>query len=98
MPQLYLVTVPGLRVAVDWARIHDRLLDDFPKVTDVLATTISGTLLIVYKGGPDADAWLDAITEEVLRRRLRVGRFASPSSAPTHRAAQARAASRNPRE
>jgi hypothetical protein len=98
MPQLYLITVPGLLVPADWARIHDRLLDDFPRVTDVLATTITGTVLIVYRGRPDANAWLDAITEEVLRRRLRVGRRASPSTAPRHRGAQARAAGRDPRE
>jgi hypothetical protein len=33
-------------VKLDWAAVHDRLLDDFPQVTDVLATTMTATLLI----------------------------------------------------
>jgi hypothetical protein len=43
MAKLCLITVPGLDVRADWRTVHDRLLDDFPKVTDVLATTISET-------------------------------------------------------
>lgn len=73
MPPLYMITVPGLEVKSDWATVHDRLLDDFPRVTDVLATTIPATLLIVYEGRPEADAWLDDVSEALLSRRRQVG-------------------------
>jgi hypothetical protein len=73
MPQLYMITVPGLDVRSDWATVHDRLLDDFPRITDVLATTMPATLLIVYEGRPDADAWLQRLSHTLLRRRLSVG-------------------------
>jgi hypothetical protein len=71
MAQLFMLTVPELEVKSDWATVHDRLLDDFPQVADVLATTMAGTLLIVYEGDADADAWLDGIGEAILIRRLR---------------------------
>lgn len=69
MQSLYLITVPGLDVRVDWRSVHDRLLDDFPCVTDVLATTIAATILIVYQGPPDVDAWLESVTRSVVGRR-----------------------------
>lgn len=71
MPQLCMITVPGLQVKLDWAAVHDRLLDDFPQVTDVLATTMTATLLIVYEGDADIDAWLRGVSEGILSRRMR---------------------------
>lgn len=41
----------------DWRAVHDRLLDDFDEIEDVFATTMAGTLLILYGGDPDVDAW-----------------------------------------
>ena len=73
MPRLFMLTVPGLKVAVDWAAVHDRLLDDFPGITDVLATTMTATLLIVYEGDADVDAWLEGISDGILSRRIRAG-------------------------
>lgn len=80
MPQLFMLTVPGLKVASDWAAVHDHLLDDFPGIIDVLATTMTATLLIVYEGDADVDAWLECIGEAILTRRL------SGESAPRSRA------------
>jgi hypothetical protein len=37
--KLYSLTLPGLDVRSDWRVVHDRLLDDFPAVDDVLPTT-----------------------------------------------------------
>jgi hypothetical protein len=71
MPRLYMVTLPGLDVKSDWRVVHDRLLDDFPKVSDVLPTTTPATLLIVYQGRAHVDEWLDAMSEGVLLRRTR---------------------------
>jgi hypothetical protein len=64
-----MLTVPGLNVASDWAAVHDRLLDDFPGITDILATTMTATLLIVYEGDANVDAWLEGITAQILSRR-----------------------------
>jgi hypothetical protein len=69
MPRLYMLTVPGLNVASDWSPVHDRLLDEFPEITDVLATTMPATLLIVYEGGANVDAWLDGMSDGILSRR-----------------------------
>jgi len=74
-----MITVPGLEVRSDWRVLHDRLLDDFPAVSDVLATTIEATILIVYAGPADADAWLETITKTVLGLRQRArGSTAAP--------------------
>jgi hypothetical protein len=85
MPRLYMLTVPGLNVASDWAPVHDRLLDDFPEITDVLATTMPATLLIVYEGGANVDAWLDGMSDGILSRRMsakNAGRMRSRDRAP----------------
>jgi hypothetical protein len=75
MPQLYMLTVPGLSVKSDWAPVQGRLLSDFPEVTDVLPTTMAETLLIVYEGEANIDGWLEGVSNAVLsdrrRRRLR---------------------------
>jgi hypothetical protein len=72
-PKLYLITVPGLEITSDWRVVHDRLLDEFPEVTDVLATTMKGTILILYGGLAQADAWLENVSETILNFR-HVGR------------------------
>ena len=69
--KLYSLTLPGLDVRSDWRVVHDRLLDDFPAIDDVLATTTTATLLIVYEGSAQIDGWLDSIDEAILRHRLR---------------------------
>jgi hypothetical protein len=73
MPRLYMITVPGLEVKSDWRIVHDRLLDDFPLVDDVLPTTTPETLLIVYRGRAHVDEWLDALAEGVLATRPEPG-------------------------
>jgi hypothetical protein len=83
MQRLYQITVPGLDVASDWQSVHDRLLDEFQEVTDVLATTMKGTILIVYRGTGDAGAWLETISETIVefRRDRRDGPLRRPASA-----------------
>jgi hypothetical protein len=69
MPQrLYQITLPGLDVRSDWRTVHDRMLDDFPCVGDVLATTINATVLVLYEGRPQVDRWLESITSSVSAR------------------------------
>jgi hypothetical protein len=81
MPKLYMVTVPGLDVKSDWLPVHDLLLDEFPDVTEVLATTIPETLLIVYRGRADIEAWLTGLDEAVSVRTS--ARFAVPRRQPS---------------
>lgn len=71
--RLYLVTVPGLDVKSDWRLVHDRLLDDFPEVTDVLATTVAATILIVYDGTAQPSGWLDSMSDSIRSRKLATG-------------------------
>jgi hypothetical protein len=81
VPRLFMVTVPGLVVKSDWRIVHDRLLDEFPSVEDVLPTTTPETLLIVYRGRARLDEWLDAVSDGVLLRRMRlVAHAARPAS------------------
>jgi hypothetical protein len=72
MPKLCQITVPGLEVRADWRLVHDRLLDEFPEVADVLATTIPATVLIASSGPPDPARWLDLISETVKTSRRTV--------------------------
>lgn len=48
--QVYSLTLPGLDVRSDWRLVHDRLLDEFLAIDDVLPTTTTATILIVYEG------------------------------------------------
>jgi hypothetical protein len=66
-----MISVPGLEVKSDWRSVHDRLLDEFTAITDVLATTIPETVLIVHEGCADGDAWLRGIDEELTFRQLK---------------------------
>ena len=70
MPDLCLITIPGLEVG-DWRVVHDRLLDEFPQVTDVLATTMKETILVVYEDAASGDAgrWLDTVSETIANCR-----------------------------
>ena len=68
---LYWLTLPGLDVRSDWRVVYDRLLDDFPAIDDVLPTTTTATILVVYEDSAQIDGWLEAIDEAILSRRLR---------------------------
>ena len=68
--RLYSIMVPGLEVRSDWRLVHDRLLDDFPAIDDVLPTTTAGTILVVYQGRAQPDKWLESIDAAVLGVRL----------------------------
>ena len=69
MQQLYRITVPGLSVKSDFTAVRRRLLVDFPAVIDVIATTAPATVLVLYRGQAEADAWLAAVADAATRRR-----------------------------
>ena len=69
--KLYSLTLPGLDVRSDWRAVHDRLLDDFAAIDDVLPTTMVATVVIVYSGSAEVDRWLASIEAALLIRRGR---------------------------
>jgi hypothetical protein len=84
--KLYSLTLPGLDVRSDWRAVHDRLLDDFPAIDDVLPTTMAATVVIAYRGSAEVDGWLGSIDEALLSRRLRSARHSSArATAVLHR-------------
>lgn len=71
---LYEITIPGLSVSADLPSVRRRLRADFPRVLDVLGTTTPATLLIVYSGHDEIDAWLEALDHSVATRELSCAR------------------------
>jgi hypothetical protein len=53
--------VPGLDVPHASAHARARLLERYVQITDVLATTRPATLLIVYRGQEQVEAWASAL-------------------------------------
>jgi hypothetical protein len=80
IPRLYQITIPGLSITAHFPAVRRRLLADFPKVLEVLATTMPCTLLIAYRGEADTDAWLDALDEAVAMRPVPPPNRSSSSS------------------
>ena len=70
MPSLYQITIPGLSPKGDFTAARRRLIADFPRVLDVLATTIPATVLVAYFGEDEVDAWLNALSDSVATRRM----------------------------
>jgi hypothetical protein len=64
------ITVPGLSIKRDFTAARQRLLDDFPNVHEVVATTAPATLLVLYSGSEDPAAWLDALLDSVATRQV----------------------------
>jgi hypothetical protein len=59
MQRLCRITVPGLSIESDFTAARECLLADFPNVHEVIATTAPATLLVLYSGCADADAWAE---------------------------------------
>jgi hypothetical protein len=71
MSKLFMLTVTGLDVKTDWREVRERILDEFADVLDVMATTLGGTILVVYREPAEVDRWLDTVTDTILDRRRR---------------------------
>jgi hypothetical protein len=72
MQNLYEITIPGLSMTADFPAVRHRLLADFPDVVDVLAMTTPATVLVVHTGGQEVDDWIDALSDSVATRRIRL--------------------------
>jgi hypothetical protein len=70
MQRLCRITIPGLSIKSDFTAARLRMLTDFPGVHEVVATTAPGTLLVIYSGPDEADAWYDALVDVVAERQM----------------------------
>lgn len=68
MQRISRITLPALSIKRDFEAARRRLLADFPAVHDVLATTAPATLLVLYSGPAEVDAWLAALLDPVATR------------------------------
>jgi hypothetical protein len=71
------ITVPGLSIKQDFKAARSRLLDDFPTIEEVIATTAPGTVLILASDPVDVDGWRAAL-QSVSTAEARAGRFRLP--------------------
>jgi|GEM_PF-3214285 len=71
MQLYYRITVPGLTVKRDFTAARECLLADFPNVHEVIATTAAATLLVLYSGPDDPDAWAETLRDLVAGRRVK---------------------------
>jgi hypothetical protein len=71
MQRLCRITVPELSIESDFTAARQRMLADFPAVREVLATTAPGTLLVVYSGPDEADAWYEALLDSIATTQVR---------------------------
>jgi hypothetical protein len=74
MQRLCRLTVPGLSIKSDFTAAHRTLLADFPNVHEVVATTAPGTLLVLYSGPDEANAWCNALLSLIATRQERATR------------------------
>ena len=86
MPRCYEIALPGLRMESELPVVRSRLIAEFPQILSVDAIPTSATVVILYVGAAEPDAWLDALSDAVLnlRRRLRPSQFARPSRRRGH--------------
>jgi hypothetical protein len=74
MHRLCRITVPGLSIESDFAAARERLLAEFPNVHEVIATTAPATLLVLYSGCAEADAWVDALLDSTQTDQVKAHR------------------------
>ena len=87
MQRLYQITIPGLSMKGNVSGARRRLIADFPRVLEVLATTIPATVLVAYLGDDEVDAWLDALSDSVAIRRMNPRRIHASDANDTSSAA-----------
>ncbi|HWX97974.1 MAG TPA: hypothetical protein VNZ01_14120 [Solirubrobacteraceae bacterium] len=66
--QICRLTVPGLSIRRDFEAARRRLLEGFPDVHEVVATTAPATLLVLYSGTDEVELWLDALLDSTHTR------------------------------
>ena len=87
MQNLCEITIPGLSIQSEFPAVRHRLLADFPDVLEVLPMTTPATVLVVFRGEEEFDAWVDALSDSVATRRMSLGRSRIRSTAHSSSAA-----------
>jgi hypothetical protein len=70
MLQLYDMTIPGFSMTADLPAVRRRLLAQFPRVREVLATLVPGTIRIVDQGQDEIDRWLEVLSKAAADSRV----------------------------
>ena len=75
MQRLCRITVPGLSISRDFTAARRRLMDAFPNIEEVVATTAPGTLLVLFSGPEDLDGWVSALLgpDAQQKQRMKTG-------------------------
>jgi hypothetical protein len=68
------ITVPGLSMKQDFKAARQRLMNDFPTIDEVIATTAPGTVLILASDPIDVNAWRETL-RSISTAQARTGRF-----------------------
>src|SRR5258708_24074481 len=74
MQRVCRITVSGLSIKQDFKAARRRLMDDFPTVEEVIATTAPETVLIIASNPVTTDGWCEA-RNPVAPPEARAGRF-----------------------
>jgi hypothetical protein len=74
------ITVSGLSIKQDFKAARRRLMDEFPTIEEVIATTAPGTVLILACDPVDFDGWCEAL-RSVSTAEARAERFRLPPRA-----------------
>lgn len=77
MQRICRITVSGLSIKQDFKAARRRLMDDYPTIEEVIATTTPGTVLILASDPVDIDGWCEAM-HSVSTAEARAGRFHLP--------------------
>jgi hypothetical protein len=70
----------------DFKAARQRLMDDFPTIEDVIATTASETVLVIASDPIDVNAWQETL-RSVTTAKARSGRFRLAPRGHGHHAA-----------
>jgi hypothetical protein len=74
MQRVCRITVSGLSIERDFKDARRRLMDDFPTIEEVIATTAPETVLILASDPVDIDGWCEAL-HSVSTAEADAGRF-----------------------
>jgi hypothetical protein len=80
MQRVCRITVSGLSIKQDFKAARRRLMDEFPTIEEVIATTAPGTVLILASDPVEVDGWCEAL-HTVSTAEARAGRFRLPPRA-----------------
>ena len=61
MQRICRITISGLSIKQDFRAARRRLMEDYPTIEEVIATTAPGTVLVLASDPVDIDGWCEAM-------------------------------------